>query len=319
MRSIIFRGVLLASCLLLVSQAAADEYVPGKTYFGRNDYIEYVAGNLPLVLSAPHGGREKPEEIPNRTAGTFAFDRGTQEIAREVIAEFHARTGGWPHVIICRLQRTKLDCNREIVEAAAGNPHAEQAWNEYQGFIEAARKTVVALQHGRGLYIDLHGHGHKEQRLELGYLHTQAELQGDDAALNDPRFGAAGSLRAIAALNRLPYAQVVRGPLSFGTLMEKHGIPATPSEATPKPPLPYFRGGYNTNRHGHGGVPLAGLQIETNFTGVRDKPENHVRFAQALYKTVDVYLEAHLGVRLKAAEPVKMPVPAPKEAVPAGK
>ncbi|MDX1948080.1 MAG: hypothetical protein SFU86_21965 [Pirellulaceae bacterium] len=309
------RGVwqltLIAWAFFATLASAADEYVAGQTYFGQHDYIEYLAGNMPLVLSAPHGGREKPEEIPNRAAGTFAFDKGTQEIAREVGKHFQAQAGGWPHIIICRLHRTKVDCNREIVEAAAGNARAEQAWRDYQGFIEAARAAIVA-QHGRGLYIDLHGHGHKEQRLEMGYLHTQAELQGDDAALNDPRFGAAGSLRAIAALNRLPYAQVVRGPLSFGTLMEKHGFPSTPSEATPKPPLPYFRGGYNTARHGRDGVPLAGLQIETNYTGVRDKPENHARFAQALYKSVDVYLEAHLGVRLKVAEPAA--VPAAKEA-----
>jgi hypothetical protein len=205
-------------------------------------------------------------------------------------------------VIICRLSRRKVDCNREIVEAAAGNPHAEQAWREFQGFIDAAQATVVR-QHGRGLYIDLHGHGHPNQRLELGYLHTQEELQADEAVLNAPQFAAAGSLRGLAALNRLPYSQVLYGPLSFGTLMEKRGFPATPSAVTPKPPAPYFRGGYNTQRHGHEGVPLAGLQIETNSMGVRDKPENRVRFAQALYETIDIYLEAHLGVLLKPAQP----------------
>ena len=31
-------------------------YVPGQSYFGRNNYIEYVAGNAPVIYSAPHGG-----------------------------------------------------------------------------------------------------------------------------------------------------------------------------------------------------------------------------------------------------------------------
>ena len=30
-------------------------YVPGQSYFGRNNYIEYLAGNAPVILSAPHG------------------------------------------------------------------------------------------------------------------------------------------------------------------------------------------------------------------------------------------------------------------------
>ena len=307
------RALSLARCtvlflpilLLSASQVVAQDRTPGETYFGRNQYVEYLAGNLPVILSAPHGGREKPDEIPNRTSGTFAYDRGTQEAARQIAAEFHSRTGGWPHVVICRLQRTKVDCNREIVEAAAGNLHAEQAWREYQGFLDEAREKVVRQQ-GRGLFIDLHGHGHAEQRLELGYLHTQAELQATDEELDDPRFAAASSLRAIAALNRVPYSQLVRGELSFGALMEKYGFPSTPSPSVPKPKLPYFRGGHNTRRHGHEAVPVAGLQIETYSKGVRDTPESRERFAKALYETVAVYLDAHLGVLLRPAQKAPM-------------
>jgi hypothetical protein len=283
--------------ILLAAPPDVAALAPGEVAFGRNEYVEYQAGNLPVILSAPHGGRLRPEEIPNRPAGTFAFDVGTQELARAVSEELYRRTGGWPHVVICRLHRTKLDCNRDLPEAAAGNPWAEQAWHEYQGFLDHARDAVVR-SHGRGLFIDLHGHGHKEQRLELGYLHSQAELQADDAALDGPRLASAGSLRAIAALNRLPYSQLVRGPLSFGALMEARGFPSTPSPTAPKPPLPYFRGGYNTVRHGHDGVPLAGLQIETYSKGVRDNPASRQRFAVALSETLAIYLPAQAGVEL---------------------
>src|SRR5262245_4756765 len=112
-----------------------EEYQAGQTYFGRNRYIEYLAGDLPFILSAPHGGRERPEEIPDREQGTFAFDTNTQELSRAIAEELHTRTGHWPHIIICRIHRRKLDCNREIAEAAAGNEHAEQAWREFQDFI----------------------------------------------------------------------------------------------------------------------------------------------------------------------------------------
>jgi len=32
-------------------------FVAGQSYFGRNDYVEDVAGNAPVIFSASHGGR----------------------------------------------------------------------------------------------------------------------------------------------------------------------------------------------------------------------------------------------------------------------
>ena len=43
-------------------------YVAGQSYFGRNSYVEYIAGNSPVILSAPHGGLLTPSSIPDRTA-----------------------------------------------------------------------------------------------------------------------------------------------------------------------------------------------------------------------------------------------------------
>jgi hypothetical protein len=293
------RRALLFALLALPAliAASAEDYVAGKTYFGRNQYIEYQAGDLPVILSAPHGGRERPSELPDREQGTFSFDTNTQELARAVAAELHSRTGHWPHLVLCRLSRRKVDCNREIKEAAAGNPLAEQAWQEYQGYLDAAHKAVVNQQ-GRGLFIDLHGHGHPTQRLELGYLHTAEQLAVDDEHLNDPRNAAESSLRAIAALSRTSYAELIRGQQSFGALMEKEGFLCSPSPSNPRPDAPFFRGGFNTQRHGRDAAPLAGLQIETNSRGVRDTGESRAKFARGLAATLDKFLEVHVGVSL---------------------
>ena len=298
----------LVAAALCAAAPAAESNVPGQSRFGRHRYIEYVTGNLPVILSAPHGGREQPPELPDRQQGTFAFDTNTQELARAVAHELHERTGGWPHVIICRIHRRKVDCNREIVEGAAGDPLAEQAWQEFQGYIETARASVVKT-HGRGLYIDLHGHGHAQQRLELGYLHSAEQLAADDATLNAAPYPTDSSLRAIAALGRVPYAGLVRGPQSIGALLEAAGFPCAPSPTTPHPAAPYFRGGYNTGRHGRDAAPLAGLQIETNSRGVRDTPENRAKFARALASTLETFLSVQMGVGL-VAHPAAEPKPA---------
>src|SRR5437764_264937 len=96
-------GLILIACA--GPRGVAEDYEAGKTDFGRNRYIEYLAGDLPFILSAPHGGREKPEELPDRERGTFAFDTNTQEPARAIAAQLQTRTEQWPHVILFPVYR----------------------------------------------------------------------------------------------------------------------------------------------------------------------------------------------------------------------
>lgn len=305
-------ALLLLRAPSLAAEPAARGMRPGQTYFGDKEYVEYLCGNLPVILSAPHGGRQRPREVPDREQGTFAFDTNTQELARAVADELHKRTGGWPHLVLCRVHRRKVDCNREIVEAAGGNAAAEQIWHNFQDYLKSARQSVER-SHGRGLYIDLHGHGHMEQRLELGYLHGVERLGADDAVVSSADYVAESSLQAIAALGRTPYAELLRGKYSLGALLEAGGFPCSPSPTNPRPVAPYFRGGYNAVAHGREAAPLAGLQIETYSRGVRDTAENRQRFATALAGALETFLSVHMGVGL-VVKPEQ-----PAEAVPAGR
>lgn len=287
------RALLCALSLAPFAHAAPE---PGRSVFGEKKYIEAIPGDLPLVISAPHGGRETPEEIATREAGVVQIDMNTQELARAIADEFRARTGHRPHLVICRLHRQKLDCNREIVEAAAGNAAAEKAWTEYHAFIDEALKAAVA-QGGRAFYIDLHGHGHKDKRLELGTLHTQELLAKPDAEINAA--ARAGSLRRIAERSKLPYVELLRGPRSLGALLQAEGFPCTPSPERPVPNLPFFQGGYSVRRHVAADAPVAGLQIECNNEGVRDTSANRERFAAALVKVLQAWLPAHFDLPLR--------------------
>ena len=97
-------------------------YQSGNAYYGRESYIEYHAGNLPIILSAPHGGRLTPDEINDRTYGTLVTDDNTYELTKTIMDSMVVRFGGYPHVILCKLKRTKLDANRDSTEAAQENP-----------------------------------------------------------------------------------------------------------------------------------------------------------------------------------------------------
>jgi hypothetical protein len=276
--------------------ATAEPLSAGTTYTGANSYVRFVAGSLPLIISAPHGGTQTPGTIPDRSGPgiTTVRDAETDVLAHVLRAAFEAETGNAPHVIVVELHRRKLDANREIVEAAEGNAAAERAWLEYHGFIEAARQHVIE-QFGRGLYIDLHGHGHTIQRLELGYLLSATQLASDGATLNSAVLTQRSSIRTLAETGSATHVELLRGSHSLGTLFELHGYPAVPSASQPHPDGdPYFTGGYNTQRHGsRNGGPIDGVQIEANMQGVRDTGASRAGFATALVSVIDAYFAAH--------------------------
>lgn len=281
--------------------AEADRPTAGQSIPGANGYIEWIPGELPIIVSAPHGGTTTPSGIPDRTVGTTTRDLNTGELAREVSDALVARFGQRPHLIICQLHRRKLDANREIVEAAAGNPDAERSWREYHGFIEASG-AEIRLGPGMGFYIDLHGHGHDIQRLELGYLLDAAALAMSDAQLTGGAPATGSSLWPLAISSDIAFPALLRGPGSLGALLEGAGFPSVPGPTTPGPgSAPFFEGGYSTQRHGLPAAGrFAGLQIEANLVGVRDTPQSRAAFAAALAGALDSFLRGR-GVALPPA------------------
>lgn len=287
-------ALLTAICPLL----QAEDYTPGESYYGRNNYIEYIAGDLPLILTAGHGGSRTPSEIPIRTVGTHTTDANTRELTLAIADEIHARTGRHAHVIISHLARSRLDPNREIVEAAQGNVHARQAWHEFHGFIAGARRQAEA-DFGFGLVVDFHGHGHSVARLEMGYLLGNAQLNLDDAELARPGYLWRSSLRTLALSHPgKSLVDLVRGPRSLGELLTARGKPAWPSATYPVlGDAEFFSGGYITATHSclHDNGVVHGLQIECNRAGIRDTASNRAAFATAFAHAIQPYLWDNYG------------------------
>src|SRR5262245_851973 len=119
-----------SACDSSTEPGATPNYIAGHSYFGVGNYIEYVAGNSPVILTAPHVGSILPATIPDRTAAscggeaTTVTDGNTRELVLAMQQKFFERFGKYPHVIIANLSRRKLDPNRLLVEAACGNAAA---------------------------------------------------------------------------------------------------------------------------------------------------------------------------------------------------
>ena len=228
--------------------------------------IEIQIGDLPLIISAPHGGALTPTEIPDRTTGKNSSDSKTAELAWEISALMEDATGLKPHLIINNLHRKKLDANREIVEAAEGNERAELAWATYHDGIAQAQLSVTR-DHVGGLYIDLHGHDHDIARIELGYLTNADELTLSDSVLDsDPTYVAASSIPELVTRSGRSFSMLLRGGDSLGAMLEAEGQAVVPGPTNPDPAgEDYYNGGYSTELYGsRDSGTVSGIQIETH-------------------------------------------------------
>ena len=280
-------------------------YQSGKVYFGRENYIEYHAGNLPIILSAPHGGQLTPDEISDRTYGTFVTDLNTYELTKTIMDSMIVRFGGYPHVILCKLKRTKLDANRDSIEAAQENKYALRAWQEYHHYIEVAKKKITNDQ-GSGLFLDIHGHGINpdgfyDLRTWLGYLISSEELDQSNGALNTNLYQSKSSISAWVDSSSYSFIEVLRGKVSFGSILDSLGYKSLPSINDLSPDgMRYFSGGYNTARHGSrsGGV-ISSIQIELPKPGIRDNQSTWSSYSKALNSTINEYYKVHLNRTIK--------------------
>ena len=280
-------------------------YQSGKVYFGREKYIEYYAGNLPIILSAPHGGQLTPDEISDRTYGTFVTDLNTYELTKTIMDSMIVRFGGYPHVILCKLKRTKLDANRDSIEAAQENKYALRAWQEYHHYIEVAKKKITNDQ-GSGLFLDIHGHGKNpdgfyDLRSWLGYLISSEELDQSDGVLNTNSYQSKSSISAWVDSSSYSFIEVLRGKVSFGSILDSLGYKSLPSINDLSPDgMRYFSGGYNTARHGSrsGGV-ISSIQIELPKPGIRDNQSTWSSYSKALNSTINKYYKVHLNRTIK--------------------
>lgn len=276
--------------------------VVGQVYTDPQGYVEFIPGDAPIVIIAPHGGTSTPTALPDRSCAgcVTTMDLNTQELARAIADAVQQRLRVRPHLIINRLHRRKFDANRDLAEATGGTAALTPTWSWFHAAIDSSKARVTG-KFTRGLVIDLHGHGHAVQRLELGYLLTDSELRQTDGALSASNTMARTSIRTLAGDTRsladrgIP---MLRGANSFGTLLATAGFPAVPSAQDPAPKTneEYFDGGYNTQRHGSvNGGSLDAVQIECNFTGVRDTESSRAAFASAVAVALGRYFEVHYG------------------------
>ena len=219
----------------------------GQSYFGINNYIEYIPGNLPIILVAPHGGSLEPVSLP--VISPYGRDNFTLETTINVMDSIMANTNGFrPHVIINRVIPFRLNPAHDLFIAAGTHPDALQAWHDFHNFIELA-KTQVIDTWGAGHYFEMHGNGHLDKWTEIGLGVSKTFLNSSDSVIMERiNFSTVKNLSTLGGAN---FLEVIKGTNSLGSLLQAKGWKSVPSTVNPSPDSGgFFFAGWNTWRHG---------------------------------------------------------------------
>jgi N-formylglutamate amidohydrolase len=264
----------------------------GSAAHAQNDANRYVVaerGELPLILSAPHGGnaripgvadRVRPEGAAAAEAAKWggfhggAGDVGTLELAQAVAARVKARLGRAPYVVLALAQRRNVDLNRpaHLAYDPPGDGGPKAIYDAYHRALAAFRHEVTQ-GFGRGLLLDIHGQGEARGTVFRGTVDT----------------------RAVAHLLHRHGQAALSGPDSiFGALAAK-GYDVHPAIGSMAREDRRYSGGFITATYGSaGGGTLDAIQIEfgTDLRTKERRPQTAEDLAEAIVRFHGRYLAA---------------------------
>jgi N-formylglutamate amidohydrolase len=236
---LLFAFLLALFGLLPGSVAAPNESKP-------EDFVTVRKGTLPIIVSAPHGGRKKIPDVPERKGigiANFAtiLDGNTAELTDRFVTELEKRLDGKPWVVIARFERKYLDVNRSRAESYESE-NAKPYYDAYHGPLEAACKAVKE-KFGCGILLDIHG---------------QAEYS--DAICRGTQNG-----KTVTLLKERSGWQSITGKKSILGVLQRSGyktLPSCDADSNTKE-IAKFAGSYMVGNYGsHTGYAIDAIQLE---------------------------------------------------------
>jgi len=263
------RFILIVSITLLASSLWAQEQVVSQKF------LTLWAGMLPIILSAPHGGRQSiPGVSVRRGIGIAQFaterDNNTDELAEKIARKIEQKSGTRPFLVVAQFERKYVDANRPrngAYESAAAGVY----YDAYHYALERACDQV-RRDWGRGLLLDIHGQGAEAETIFRG------TDNGKSVTELERSFGREALVGEKSIFGQLKF----RGYQIAPTLVE------TDKEHR-------YTGGYTTRTYGsHRGTNIDAIQLEFG-TNLR-AGANLERTATDLADAITVFAGAYLPV-----------------------
>lgn len=211
-----------------------------------HELIEVADGDLPIILTAPHGGIRNVPGCAERTAvgSRFAIapDYNTAQLAQRIAEELKRLTGKSPYLVIAQFHRKYIDANRSPGEAFASPDCAAT----YQNYHAAVRRHIddIRVKYPGAMLVDIHG-----------------QTVFRDAILRGTRYGS-----TVKALLARAGSTAITGPDSLFGRFAALGypiIPANDAAPTDRTEARNYSGGYTVDIYGsHRSDGIDAMQIE---------------------------------------------------------
>ena len=169
-------------CIFLTSflvhelpSALAQEKSPVNQAFEIGQFVETRIGELPIILSAPHGGGRELQGVPERKgegmeAGGAGFftgrDSGTEELTHAVADAIERQFGRRPYIVMSRAHRRFLDPNRPA-DIAYEDARVKPIYDHYHATLAEYCNQVTERFHS-GILLDIHGQGSQRNTVFRG-------------------------------------------------------------------------------------------------------------------------------------------------------
>jgi len=269
-------AVVAARTAVLVATVVAPRTVAQEP----TELVRIERGELPIAISAPHGGtHDIPGSTPRQGAGlerkpggfVVARDGGTEELAGLVADCIERRLGKRPWLVVNRAHRRYMDPNRRPDEAYE-DAAAEAVYARYHGALVTACTTMRRL-HGTGLVVDFHGQGSAAGTV----------------------FRGTGNGVSTELLLRRHGPRAVFGAESLCGELKRRGVLVHPGPLD-GPEQPGYTGGYITRHYGAaGGFDVAAVQLE--FGAEYRAAEAREGMAEVVADALVAHAVTFLGVR----------------------
>ncbi|HVO91333.1 MAG TPA: hypothetical protein VMT22_00745 [Terriglobales bacterium] len=238
-----------------------------------DDLVAAQIGDLPIILSAPHGGQRAVPDVPvRRGVGVRQFvtqrDNNTAELTRLIGAKLSARLSAKPFTIVAEFERKYIDANR-APENAYESTAAKAYYEAYhRALADSAEK--LRRQWGFGIWFDIHGQTADSESIYRG----------------------TNNRKSVTALEQRSGIAALIGPRSVLGQMQAQGYKVLP-ELDEQGREKQYTGGYTTQVYGsHRGTKIDVMQLELG--GNLRKKATLDRTAEDLAQAIAIFAKEYL-------------------------
>lgn len=188
-RRLALPSLLAGTCSVVLACAPESSSPEGATVFRTTttNHTTYQPGDIPILITVPHGGNAAPANVSPRTTSFPDFETSRelhlQDLALGVAARLDTTYGVVPYLVLGESHRQYIDYNRDELDTVSSGLNeayedgdANVYYDEYHSRI-AGYVTSIQGTHGSGLLIDMHGQTSLSDKIVRGTRNGDAIWQ----------------------------------------------------------------------------------------------------------------------------------------------